>query len=147
MVEFTGKKLAEAVKRLTPVERIGRQEIGLPPVPTLGYRGMIVEQVGRPIRGLPRAFRVADGFAFGPEFGDRIADDTFEDFVCGSVPKEIPSGRLREAVQEYKILVDYWRKFRWEDLVVVWRSKDKCKCAPLYEETMGSPLPWAMARS
>ena len=133
VVEFTGKKLAEAVERLTPIESMGRKEVGLPPIPTLGYRGMIVEQVGMPLRKLPRAFRVADGSAFGPEFGMRIADDMFEEFVCGSVPKEIPGARLREAVQEYRLLADFWREFRWEDLVPIVPSK--CNCAPLYEPT------------
>jgi len=94
---------------------------------------MLVEQLETPIRKLPRAFRVADGFAFGPEFGSRIADDAFEDFVCGSVPKDLPVQRLREAVQEYRILADYWRRFRWEDWIFVKPTKGKCKCAPIYE--------------
>jgi hypothetical protein len=135
VVEFSGAQLGKVVERLTPVESVGRSVAALPPVPTLGYRGLLVEQVGTPIRGLPRAFRVADGFAIGPESASRIADDGFEEFIAGSVREDLPRGRLVESVGEFRKLADHWRHSRWEDRCCdkPKRRKHRCRCAPLYE--------------
>jgi len=132
VVEFSGRKLQDVVKRLRP--RGGRhpREPGLPPVPTLGYRGMVVEQIGRPIEDLPTSFRVADGMAFGPDFAIPVEDESFEDFVCGSVPKKPFPDDLRAQLVEFKILLDFWRKWRWKD-GFGFTKVDPCRCAPLYE--------------
>lgn len=133
VIELKGKKLQEMTERLVPKERMSKREIGLPPIPTLGYRGLIIEQKGDILRNYPRSFRIADGYAFGPEFAIKISDDTFEDFICGSVPKPYHVDPLREALKQYVMLAEYWRKFRWRDWVVIEDVPDDCACAPLYE--------------
>jgi len=40
--------------RLRPVRRLEKEEKGLPRDPTLGYRGLIIEQIGKGSQGLPR---------------------------------------------------------------------------------------------
>lgn len=64
MVEFTGKKLEEISERLSPTRKFQTKELGLPSIPALGYRGLVVEQVGMPLKDLPGAFRLASGTAF-----------------------------------------------------------------------------------
>lgn len=133
VVEFGGKKLEEITERLTPTRKFQTKELGLPPVPTLGYRGLVVEQLGVPLKDLPGTFRVASGTAFGREISYAIADEAFEDFVCGSVPKELPIDDFRREIDRLKELHDFWNKWRWGDGIVWPPLKVKCKCAPIYE--------------
>lgn len=133
VVEFTGKELQNIMERLAPIHKLEKRELGLPPIPTLGYRGMVVDQVGLPMKELPESFRVANGKAFGRGVAYIIADDTFEDFVCGTVPKELPIEDFRKEFQRFKEMQEFWVKWRWEDFI--WPRKDKCKCAPIYEPT------------
>ncbi len=133
VVEFTGKKLKDIIERLTPTRSFQTRELGLPPIPTLGYRGLIVEQEGRPLEDLPRAFRIAYGTAFGREVSYRISDEAIEDFVCGSVPKKrYPIDEFRVDIERYKELIDFWNVGRWTGTVGP-LIPSKCKCAPIYE--------------
>ena len=65
IIEFSGKDLKEISKKLSPIRKFKTKELTLPPIPTLGYRGLIVEQIGMPIKELPNTFRIASGIAFG----------------------------------------------------------------------------------
>ncbi|KAB2955363.1 MAG: hypothetical protein F9K18_13665 [Thermoanaerobaculia bacterium] len=131
VVELSGKRLQQAARRLEPESRESTGEALVPRVPTLGYRGLVVEQFGTRLRGLPSSFRVADGTAFGPGLASRIADGTFEDFVCGSVPKPFPVEDIRRELQRFRELLDFWRRWRWD--VILWPKLNPCRCAPLYE--------------
>ena len=133
VMEFSGKALKEISERLTPSQRRETKELGLPPIPTLGYRGLIVEQVGMPLEELPATFRLAFGTALGREVSYTIADETFEDFVCGTVPKEFPAGDIRKEIERFRELHDFWSKWRWGDGFTWPPFKVKCKCAPVYE--------------
>ena len=136
VLELTGKEAQEAIKRLQPTRRIGKGERGLPPEPSLGYRGLIIEQVGEPVKGLPRVFRLAHGDMFGPRLAHRAADEAFEDFVCGStgpirrlkLGEEFP-GLLKKEIEHFHEVRLGWP---WEGKPV-WPLKQPCKCAPLYE--------------
>lgn len=132
VIEFTGKKLKELSERLVPVRKFKKQDMGLPPIPTLGYRGLVIEQVGMPVKELPGVFRVVSGIAFGRETSYAIADEAFEDFVCGTVPKEYPIDDFRNDIRRFKALTEFWNKWRWRDRFI--RPRDnQCKCAPMYE--------------
>ena len=119
--------------RRTPAK--GRAEKILPvPEATLGYRGMVIEQTGRTIGGLPRAFRVANGDVFAGRAAWR-ADSAFEDFVCGSTG---PLGRLKLGRDFPLILVREIARLReirlrWPWKRWPWPLKPRCLCAPLYE--------------
>lgn len=132
-IEFSGKELDEIIKRLSVTRKFETKELGLPPVPTLGYRGLIVEQSGLPLKDLPRTFRVALGAAVGPEISYAIADETFEDFVCGSLPNEFPIDDFRREIDRFKILQEYWSKWHWVNRYILPPRLNSCKCAPVYE--------------
>ena len=106
-VEFTGKKLEDLCERLSPKRKFQTKELGLPPVPTLGYRGLVVEQVGMPVKEFPGTFRLVSGTAIGREMSYAIADEALEDFVCGSVSKEFPIDDLRKEIGQNKELMDF----------------------------------------
>jgi hypothetical protein len=136
VVELSAAEARKALALLRPAGTLERGEPGLPPVPTLGYRGLIVEQLGKPAAGLPRAFRYAHGTVFGPRDPLRVADDALEDFVCGStglirrlrLGKEVPEriGREIERFRELRLRWPWRRKVRWP-------LRRRCFCAPLYE--------------
>jgi len=136
VIKLTGKNAAEAVGRLRPTKKIKRGEMGLPPSPTLGYRGLIIEQKGRPVKGLPKIFRYVHGDLFGSKLAHRAADVAFEDFICGSTG---PIRRLRmgknfpnfigKEIKRFRKLREEWP---WKGKFI-WPLKYICRCAPLYE--------------
>jgi len=130
VIEFTGSKLQDALKRLDPGPRAVRREPGLPSVPTLGYRGLEVRLTGARIRGLPNSFRVADGLAIGPDFSVPVGDDRFEDFIVGMKLPNAPP--LKDRLSEFRELLDFWRRRHWPFEPFCPR-RHACRCAPLYE--------------
>jgi hypothetical protein len=133
VVEFTGKKLEEILERLSLTKKVETKSLGLPPIPTLGYRGLIVEQTGTVLKDTPNAFRIASGIAFGREMSYTIADEAFEDFICGSVPKELPIEELRKEIDRFKELHDFWNKWHFDDRIIWPPIRKTCQCAPIYE--------------
>jgi hypothetical protein len=135
VVELKGKDAQQALERLRPVRSLEKGEKGLPGEPTLGYRGLIIEQIGELFQGLPRVFRLAHGDLFGPRLHHRAADEMFEDFVCGSrgpirqleVGRKFPNFIRKEVERFDKVRLKWpWRPCRWP-------KKSPCRCAPLYE--------------
>ena len=131
VVELTGKRLESAISHLKPGQATARMDTGRLPIPTLGYRGMIVESVGGPIKGMRGGFRVADGKIFGSRDSYQIIDEAFEDFVCGSVPKGFPIPDLKLEIMKYRGSFEFWREWRWEH--EFWPTAEPCRCAPIYE--------------
>ncbi|MCU0836607.1 MAG: hypothetical protein MUC77_19570 [Chromatiaceae bacterium] len=136
-VEFDGKELEDLRERLAPAGEAKRGAEVLPPMPTLGYRGLVVEQEGMPLEGLPPAFRIADGMALIGDKAARLTDVEVEDFVCGSVPREKIGVDLPLEIKRYRELRNYLLRDRvWidqskiPDIVFV---KEDCSCAPVYE--------------
>jgi hypothetical protein len=133
IIELKGNEAQEAIERLQPVHKIEEKKKGLPPEPTLGYRGLIIEQIGKPITGLPKVFRYAHGDLFGPGLVSRAKDKTFEDFVCGSnrvkeLGKPFP-GLIKEEIERFRGLRERWRVGE-----IVWPPRyNPCRCAPVYE--------------
>ena len=136
VLELKGSAAREALKRLSLERRLRKDDMGLPPSPTLGYRGLIIEQIGRPIKALPRVFRLAHGDVFGKGLAHRIADEAFEDFVFRSTGpiRKLKLGRkfpimLRREIKRFRIL-------RWDwpwGKKIIWPIRYSCRCAPLYE--------------
>ena len=138
VIELTGKEEKDALERLQPGSKIKKGEMGLPPEPTLGYRGMVIEKTGVAVKGLPRMFRLAHGDMFGEGLANRAADEAFEDFVCGT--KGLIS-RLRlgpafpelvkKSIKDFRIVRAKWP---WDEIVrpPIIRG---CPCGPLYEPT------------
>lgn len=135
VIEFSGKKLKELTERLSPVKRIDTIELDLPPIPTLGYRGLIFEQKGKPVKDLPKIFRVASGAALGQDLSYKLADKNIEDFILKKSQKDMPSDTYDNEILRTKKLYKYWKKHRIippPGLIYPIRCP-KCKCAPVYE--------------
>src|SRR5712692_2571749 len=134
-VVLKGDQELELLNRLRPGRRLKRTESRPAPLSVLGYRGLLVEQLGRPLRGLPRVFRVANGDLIGEGLGHRASDENVEDFVCGSTGPFRPlglGGRFSSWVLKE---VDRYRDLRkrWPSRKVKWPRGNPCRCAPLYE--------------
>ena len=135
VLKLSGSEARKALERLHPARHLEKGERGLPPEPTLGYRGLVIEQTGKPARGLPRVFRLVDGDLFGPRLAHRAADDNFEDFICDStgllreakLGKEFPS-LLRKEIERFREV-----RLKWPWRPCRWPKKHPCRCAPLYE--------------
>jgi hypothetical protein len=135
VIELNESESRKVLERLQPAQALKRSDPGLPPFPTLGYRGLIVEQIGARAKGLPKSFRVANGDLFGPKLAHRAADEAFEDFFCGStgpirkikLGREFPAALRKEIDRFRRLRLKYpWRPVRWP-------LRFHCHCAPLYE--------------
>lgn len=136
-VVVRGLEERELLERLRPEGRADSEETAPLAEPALGYRGIFVEIEGERPRGVPAAFRVANGLALHGERPFRIADAGFEDFVCGS------TGPLRPVLPAEPELPDLLRgelkrsRERWERWrpppKIRWPVRPVCRCGPLYE--------------
>lgn len=136
VIEVKGRKAQEVIDRLQPTRKIKKGEMGLPPAPTLGYRGLIIELTDKPVRGFPKVIRLAHGDMFGPRFAHRATDEAFEDFICGSTGliRKIGLGKkfplfVKKEIERFK---EVRAKWPWEGKFI-WPRTNPCKCAPLYE--------------
>jgi hypothetical protein len=136
VIEVEGREAAEVLERLRPVKRLAKDAPGLPAEPTLGYRGLIVEQVGDLAKGLPRVFRYAHGGLYGGRLEHAAADPGFESHLMESLEsfRRLDLGRgfpafLREEIERFRDLREEWRRHRPPR----WPVRERCRCAPLYE--------------
>lgn len=134
VLELSGREAATALERLTPTRQVKGREARVVP-PTLGYRGVIVEQVGERTGRLPRVFRVASGFLIAQDRVIGMVDPAFEDFVCGStgpLTKLKPKRDFFDFLQKERLRFhDIWKGWPWKDWL--WPLRPVCACAPLYE--------------
>jgi hypothetical protein len=144
VVELDGRQAAEAVERLRPARKLKKGEVRLPSWPILGYRGLIVEQIGRPTKRLPRAFRVAGGQLFGPGLSHEPADPRFEDFIRGSSGPLRRFVRGRDFIDRLQREVDRFRR-RQEEVtpreIEPPRDEVVCPCGPPYEPDVWNVSP------
>ena len=61
VIELRGDEASEALRRLKPARKLSRKDTGFPPEPTLGYRGLVIEQVEGGSSSLPKV-RPMTGF-------------------------------------------------------------------------------------
>lgn len=117
VIELTGRQARAALALLRSAGR--ERQSDFPPVPTLGYRGLLLELPGagqrRPVRTIHPAL---------------------EDFVTQSaLLRKLALGRafptlLRREMDRFRELCEHWpsRRHRWP-------VRHRCRCAPLYEPT------------
>ena len=135
VIELRGDEATEALKRLKPARKLYRTDIGFPPEPTLGYRGLVIEQVEGGSSALPKIFRLAHGDLVGPRLAHRAADESFEDYVLAparlaklDLGEKFPSILKRE-IRRFR---DVRMRWPW-DRIIRWPTRIACRCAPLYE--------------
>jgi len=113
------------------------------PESVLGYRGITIEQLGRVSRGLPKVFRVANGDLIGEGLAHRAADESVEDFICGTKGpiRLLQLGdRFTEIVQRgIKAYLELRRNYPLR--FPHWPSRNRCLCAPLYEPAWWNVFP------
>jgi hypothetical protein len=105
------------------------------PEAVLGYRGLVVEQVGRPAAGLPERFRVADGDLVGASLARRAADTGVERYLLG------PGGPVRAAIGDALADLALGGIEPLRTAREAWPGRAPgepkapltCPCAPLYE--------------
>jgi hypothetical protein len=137
VLELSGREARDALERLRPARALARSEAAVPLESALGYRGLFVEQLGAPARGLPKFFRVFDGRLQGQRLSHRASDEEFEDFIARR------AGRLKVSKDFSEYLRREMLRARRDPLGLHHRRhhrhphKHHCHCAPLYE-----PLWW-----
>jgi hypothetical protein len=131
-----GEQERDALERLSPARRVGKDDRPSFPPGRLGYRGLVVEQTESPAAGLPQRFRLAGGVLTGPKLSHRVADEAFEDFVCGNTgplrrlfPDSDLTVELIAELERFRRDWDEWRPPKHP----VWPARERCRCAPLYE--------------
>jgi hypothetical protein len=135
VIELRGDDASEALRRLAPAQRLVRNSIGFPPQPTLGYRGLVIEQVAGAANDLPRTFRLAHGDLVGPRLAHRASDEAFEDFLLTDERLErLALGDRFPAVlrRDIRRFRDVRARWPW-DRMIRWPTRILCRCAPLYE--------------
>ncbi len=132
---LSGELEAELLSRMRPTRELAEDERLPAPLSVLGYRGLLVEQLGRARMGLPKSFRLANGDLIGEELRHRAADEHVEEFICGSTGPFQPLGLgprfSDQVIREIDRYLDL-RK-RWPSKYPVWPRRNRCRCAPVYE--------------
>jgi hypothetical protein len=133
VLELSGKEAKDALERLRPARPLSKLEAVIPLESRLGYRGLLVEQVGALARGLPRHFRILDGRLLGQRLSHRASDEEFEDFIARragrlKVGKDFSGYLHREMIRARRDLMAllHWKHPHHP-------HKRHCHCAPLYE--------------
>ncbi len=134
VLEFKDQEAKTILDKLQPGKKIIAQK-PLPSEPILGYRGMIINQIGEQTKDLPQTFRVANGELFGTNLAHKAKDETFEDFICGTnQAKKMEEPLCRIMKEQIKNFHEIREK--WVHEKIVWPPHtNPCKCAPLYEPT------------
>lgn len=135
-VELDDRESAEVLDRLMPVRRLEEGEPELPPEPTLGYRGLIIEQIGDGRAELPEVFRVAGGDVFGRGLAHRARDERIEDYLIGADSPlrraDIGQAVLERLPEEARRFGEIRRSWPIEfPPIPFWPPR--CRCGPLYE--------------
>jgi len=132
VVEVSGKQEKEVLEHLKPKGVVSKREVASLVRPHLGYRGLIVEQIGVRARNLPRMFRVVGGTIIGPEETYRTADEEFEDFLFS---RRGPLGKVKVATGFDKFLAREIARFHRAEIRRPHKihKPPRCRCAPDYE--------------
>jgi hypothetical protein len=135
-VELDDREAQELIERLAPRRLLEPGEPDLPPAPTLGYRGVVIEQTGEPSPHLPGTFRVVGADLFGRGLAHRARDERVEDLLLG---RDGPLARAELDPDFFELLrverdrfVDIRAKWPIEVVPRPWWL-NRCQCAPIYE--------------
>ena len=134
VIELDGTEADEVLRRLRPGRRLSGREAA-EPESILGYRGLIIEQIGAVSGGLPERFYHVHGNLFGPRLAHRAEDEHFEDFISGTMGplRRLALGEgfpdlFRKEVERSKEARGEHKKKEHHK-----RRPHHCKFGPLYE--------------
>ena len=131
-VTLSDREAKSILTRLAPDKKLSRDQAESPP--SLGYRGLIIEQSGRPGRGLPKVFRLSAGRLYGADLAHLVAEPGIEEELLtrpGFLKKFGVRGLTPDQLE--KLIRYRYRLFhRWH-----WHGhfpkRPVCPCAPVYE--------------
>jgi hypothetical protein len=135
VIEVEGPQAGEILRRLRPGPRLTGREASEPEL-ILGYRGLVIEQIGAASDSFPRQFRYLHGHLFGPRFSRRAEDERFEDFISGdagllrglSLGATFPDLFRKEVARSKKARAEHKEKEHHKR-----HHHHHCECGPLYE--------------
>lgn len=127
---LTGESLEFVLEILNNLEKTPGEPKIFPPIPTLGYRGIEIEQVDLLIPGLPRTFKISASRLFTGDTTYKIPIDTIETDLIEKFDLEIPLSTFAVEIQTLKERYDFWKL--WKEGVLQFEPV-VCKCAPPYE--------------
>lgn len=134
-VELEGTEAEELLARIRPARKLEGAAAAPPPESTLGYRGLVVEQLEEARRGLPKAFRVAGGRVFGRKLAAVTEDELVDEFVCGTggplTRLELPPKFIPTLLKEIAASRRLWSEL--ELIPIRWPLRPVCRCGPVYE--------------
>jgi len=134
-IRISDRQAAALAERLSPAEPLPRAQAKSGPPPLLGYRGLILQQSGRAIKGLPRQARIVGGSIFG-EGGRGMAHFITDPEVEFELIKH--SGFIRQlrtralSANQLKRLALKRAKLKWPGKLI-FPKRAVCPCAPIYE--------------
>jgi hypothetical protein len=139
VIELDDREATEVAERLRPARRLEEGEGELPPEPILGYRGVVIEQVGDAlVAELPRVTRLVGTTLFGRGLAHRPADEGVEEFICGSTGPfrrvDLQDDFFDRLGGERERLREVRGKLPWP-VPLPWPWLRRCRCGPVYEPT------------
>lgn len=128
VIELEGKDAEEALSRLKPSRSLDKDEISFP-TSVLGYRGLIIEQVGASDQKLPKVFQIVNSKIFGTDLAHRVSDENFEDFIIDKlkIKNELKEFIAKEVSNRKQLDAEY------KPEKIVFPIKKACPCAAIYE--------------
>jgi hypothetical protein len=133
VIELRGDEARQILESLKPSRRLKKDEVGMPPRSTLGYRGLIIRLKGNKPRDLPKIFQLMNGNLFGPKLYHEATDVKFEDYFSSA---KGPIRKLKVGENFSKFLrkeITRSRELQKKHAKPKWPHGNPCKCAPLYE--------------
>ncbi len=133
-IELDGDDAREALARMKPAAALSKKAAAGAEPSILGYRGLIVEQIGRPSKTLPRTFRAVGGSLIGEGLAHRSSDENLEALVLKHVEKIQGVKARRDFPKVLADMIETSRTLSAErpaDVVPFPRAG--CECAPIYE--------------
>jgi len=137
VIELDDRDAIDVAERLRPARRLEEGEGELPSEPILGFRGVVIEQVGDAlVPELPRVTRLAGGALFGRGLAHSPTDEGVEDFICGSTGPfrgiDLQDDFFDRLGEERERLREVRGKLPWP-VPLPWPWLRRCRCAPVYE--------------
>lgn len=132
VIELDGRESLKFLELIKSEKQIKKA----PPSPfSLGYRGLIVEQVSSPAREFPSFMQLADGIIYSPKKVIKYSDAGAEDFIFNKLSKvkniRLPKDFRKRLFKERERFIDIRKKLIWKK--IKWPVKFPCMCAPIYE--------------
>lgn len=135
-IELDAADSVKLMARLQPARRLNASR-KMPPFDSLlGYRGLVIEQVGRASAKLPQRCRVREGRVYAPGSTYEIRGTPIEEFFLGlpavAKSKLFPQ-EVAALIQGQETAGGSARKPVLSTSAIIGTKPAKCPCAPLYE--------------